>query len=126
MPSIDDWKDVTILVTLSTLPKDPSKAPNLKLVHLISAGTDRLHDTPLWKTDIPITNSSGIHGPQIAEWVIMQILNNSHKNNVMIEWQKQHEWGMYSGLGDIKDGVGQRLGVWGYGAIGRQSKLSLS
>ena len=104
---------------------NPKLAPNLKLVHLISAGVDRLQETPIWKeTDITITNSSGIHSPQIAEWVILQILSHAHKERILIDWQKKHHWGKHTDLGDIQDGVGQRLGVLGYGAIGRQSQFN--
>lgn len=120
----DLLKDVTILVTLFKFPK-PEKAKNIKFVHLVSAGADRLSETPIWKeTDIPITNSSGVHGPQIAEWVILQILSASHKEKLLVEWQKKHIWGSHKALGDIRDGVGQRLGVLGYGAIGRQGTSS--
>ncbi|TVY38000.1 D-2-hydroxyacid dehydrogenase [Lachnellula subtilissima] len=114
-------KDATILVTLFKLPT-PKQAKNLKFIHLFSAGADRLPETPIWKeTDIPFTNSSGVHGPQISEWVILQILSASHKEKVMVEWQKKHIWGNQSELGSVRDGVGQRLGVLGYGAIGRQT-----
>ncbi|KAM3086881.1 hypothetical protein ACMFMG_001002 [Clarireedia jacksonii] len=116
------WRDATILVTLSSLPPTAEKAANLKLIHLFSAGADRLSNTPVWKeTDIPITNSSGVHGPQISEWVIMQILSHAHKEKLMIEWQKKHFWGPHSEMGNVRDFVGQRLGVLGYGAIGRQA-----
>ncbi|KAL3427753.1 d-isomer specific 2-hydroxyacid dehydrogenase [Phlyctema vagabunda] len=118
----DIFHDVTILVTLFTLPPDLNLAPKLKLVHVISAGVDRLQGTPLWKdTDITITNSSGVHGPQIAEWVIMQILTNAHKEKILLEWQRKHIWGKHAALEGVTDGVGQRLGVLGYGAIGRQT-----
>ena len=125
--SIEYWKDATILVTLSTLPSNPKIAPHLKLVHLFSAGADRLPDTPIWKeTDITLTNSSGVHGPQISEWVNLQILNHSHKEKLLLEWQKKHTWGSSSELGWVRDYVGQRLGVLGYGAIGRQSQSTLN
>lgn len=57
------YKDVTILVTLSALPTSPDNAPNLKLVHFISAGTNHISDSPVYEDeDITITTSSGIHG----------------------------------------------------------------
>ncbi|ESZ98927.1 hypothetical protein SBOR_0683 [Sclerotinia borealis F-4128] len=118
----ETWHDATILVTLSSLPPSAEKAKNVKLIHIFSAGTDKLSDTPVWKdTKIPITNSSGVHGPQISEWVIMQILSHSHKEKIMMEWQKKHVWGDFRELGALRDLVGQRLGVLGYGAIGRQT-----
>jgi phosphoglycerate dehydrogenase-like enzyme len=51
----------------------------------------------------------------------MEILTNSHKEKQLIEWQKEHKWGSHQEIGSVRDGVGQRLGVLGYGSIGRQS-----
>jgi phosphoglycerate dehydrogenase-like enzyme len=105
------------------LPPSLDLIKNLKLIHLASAGANHIAESPIWKeTDITLTNSSGVHGPQIAEWAVMQILTNSHKEKLMVEWQKQHKWGKHTEVGFVRDVVGQRLGVLGYGAIGRQSE----
>lgn len=120
--SQDAWEKTTILVTLASFPPNLKIIKNLKLIHLFSAGANQMTKTPVWnETDITITNSSGVHGPQIAEWVIMQILSNSHKEKLLVQWQKEHFWGPHAALGNLRDSVGQRLGVLGYGAIGRQS-----
>ncbi|KAE8453646.1 hypothetical protein EG329_009157 [Mollisiaceae sp. DMI_Dod_QoI] len=120
--SEDAWRKVTILVTLTTLPPNLDIIKNLKLIHLASAGANHIAESPIWKdTDITLTNSSGVHGPQISEWVVMQILTNSHKEKLLVEWQKQHKWGKHTDVGTVRDSVGQRLGVLGYGAIGRQT-----
>jgi phosphoglycerate dehydrogenase-like enzyme len=118
----ESWKKVTIIVTLRTLPPNIHICKNLKLVHLFSAGANQFFDTPLWKeTDILISNSSGVHGPTIAEWVVMQLLSHSHKQKLLYELQRKKEWGNHQDIGFVKDMVGQRLGVLGYGAIGRQT-----
>ncbi|KUJ08075.1 D-isomer-specific 2-hydroxyacid dehydrogenase-like protein [Mollisia scopiformis] len=118
----DLWKDITILVTLFTLPPDPSFVPNLHLIHVLSAGVDRLYSSPFWnETDVALTNSSGVHGPQIAEWVILQILSHSHRQKLLLELQRQHVWGSNKVPREQQDGVGQTFGVLGYGAIGRQA-----
>jgi len=119
------WKDVTILYTLFTFPEKPSDAPNLKVVQLSSAGSNQIQKHPLYTdTDVTITTSSGIHGPQIAEWCIMTALVQSHKYNQLHDLQKEHKWGSKrSGMADyhnVHDMVGKRLGVLGYGSIGRQ------
>ncbi|KAG9248404.1 D-isomer-specific 2-hydroxyacid dehydrogenase-like protein [Calycina marina] len=118
----DYWKEFTIIVTFSTLPSDPKLAPNLNWIHFMSAGTNHIANTPIYKDSlIPLTTSSGIHGPQIAEWVIMQILSNSHNEKVMLQYQREHKWASKAEIGSIRDSVGQRLGVLGYGSIGRQT-----
>jgi phosphoglycerate dehydrogenase-like enzyme len=120
----EDFLEATIIVTLGTLPGNVKLLKNVKLIHLFSAGADRLPETPVWKeTNIPLTNSSGVHGPQIAEWVAMQILTQNHKQKLLLEFQKKHHWATHDEIGWLKDWVGQRLGVLGYGAIGRQGRL---
>ena len=120
---IEQWKEVTILATLSSLP-DPKLVPNLNFIHFFSAGTNHVAETPIYKdTKIPLTTSSGVHGPQIAEWVVLQILGLSHQEKLLLKLQKEHKWGTHGEIGPIRDSVGQRLGVLGYGSIGRQSEF---
>ncbi|KAL1305685.1 hypothetical protein AAFC00_007278 [Neodothiora populina] len=118
------WKDVTVLVTLFTMPPSTSDAPHLELVQLYSAGSNQVANNPIYKeTDIPIATASGVHGPQIAEWVIMTYLVHSHKFKQLYELQKERKWGDKrdeSGINKVRDGVGLRLGILGYGSIGRQ------
>jgi phosphoglycerate dehydrogenase-like enzyme len=117
----EQYREATILCTLKHLPPTLESARNLKFIHFLSAGTDHISDDPIYKnTDIPLTTSSGIHGPMISEWVILQILSAAHKQKMLIEWQNQHVWGNMLKLGPRKDAVGMRFGVLGYGSIGRQ------
>ncbi|OCK84678.1 hypothetical protein K432DRAFT_378327 [Lepidopterella palustris CBS 459.81] len=115
------YKRANILATLSILPPSASEAPNLSLVHIFSAGINNIVNHPIYTdSKIPLTTSSGIHGPQIAEWVIMTTLIQSHKYNDTYEGQKRHDWGNYGAGKGVRDMVGQRVGVLGYGSIGRQ------
>lgn len=118
------YKDVTILFTLSALPHSPEACPNLKLIHISSAGTNHIANSSIYKdTLIPLTTSSGIHGPQIAEWVILTALAHSHRYSLLHTWQREHQWGQSAHtkeLQALRDKAGQRLGVLGYGSIGRQ------
>ncbi|KAI4242077.1 MAG: hypothetical protein L6R42_011112, partial [Xanthoria sp. 1 TBL-2021] len=120
------FQDATFLITLSALPPSSKDCPNLELIHFTSAGTNHIADSPIYtNTKIPLTTSSGIHGPQIAEWVLMTMLTSSHHFALLHKWQNNHRWGQddQSGIGllrNLHDKVGQRLGVLGYGSIGRQ------
>jgi phosphoglycerate dehydrogenase-like enzyme len=116
------WKSATILATVAALPPSADLAPKLKFIHFFSAGTDHISKHPIYThSSIPLTTSSGIHGPMIAEWVILQILTHGHKQKKLLEWQKEKRWGSHAELGALKDNVGSRLGVLGYGSIGRQT-----
>jgi lactate dehydrogenase-like 2-hydroxyacid dehydrogenase len=115
------YAQATILCTLSTLPDAPEKIPNVKFIHFFSAGIDHIASHPIYThSDITLTTSSGIHGPMIAEWVILQILSKSHRQKLLLQWQREHKWGSHGSLPDLKDAVGMRVGVLGYGSIGRQ------
>ena len=126
-PPASIYKDVTILVTLFTLPPHPkTDAPLLDFVQLFSAGSNQVQKHPIYTdTDIAISTSSGIHGPQISEWVIMTALVQAHKYKQLYELQKQRKWGKMgpqdSTYRTVADLVGKRLGVLGYGSIGRQT-----
>ena len=118
------YKDVTILATLSALPPSPEACPKLQLIHFFSAGTNHIATSPIYtETSIPLTTSSGIHGPQIAEWVILTALAHSHHYALLHTCQQNHDWGKAKNLKELqvlRDKAGQRLGVLGYGSIGRQ------
>jgi len=115
------YTSATILVTLGALPP-PHLAKNLKFIHFYSAGINHIQKDPIYtQTDIPLTTSSGVHGPAISEWVVLQILSNGHAQKKLLEWQREHKWGTHSDLRHVRDSVGMRLGVLGYGSIGRQT-----
>lgn len=95
---------------------------SLKLIHTFSAGVDHLLQNPiLQETNIPITTSSGIHGPPIAEWTVMNWLVSSRKYVKGYEAQKSHSWDKSAYGPGLHDQVGKKVGILGYGSIGRQS-----
>ncbi|KAJ5581097.1 D-isomer specific 2-hydroxyacid dehydrogenase NAD-binding [Penicillium hetheringtonii] len=115
------YRKATILATFSHLPK-PEDAQNLKIIHSFSAGLDHLINNPILKEGkIAITSSSGIHGPPIAEWTIMNWIIASRKHFQIYEAQKAHRWDdkdQY--LRGNHDQAGKKVGILGYGSIGRQ------
>jgi phosphoglycerate dehydrogenase-like enzyme len=119
---IELYKDVTVLITLGLFPASPEACPKLKYVHVCSAGADHVVKSVIYhETDIIFTTSSGIHGPQIGEWVIMTMLTQNHHYNALYEQQKEQNWKRWEEVTSVKDYAGQRLGVLGYGSIGRQA-----
>jgi phosphoglycerate dehydrogenase-like enzyme len=108
-------------MTLRPLP-GPGQAPKLKYVHVFSAGTNTLSKTDVFqRPEVVITSSSGSHGPQIAEWVMMTVLAQSHRFEVLKSWQRHSRWGKFDDHFErTRDLVGQRMGILGYGSIGRQ------
>ncbi|KFY59056.1 hypothetical protein V496_05787 [Pseudogymnoascus sp. VKM F-4515 (FW-2607)] len=130
--SEDEWLSATHLATMSYLPPArlvPTIAKTLKFIQLTSAGVNHLAAHPIFtSTSIPITTTSGIHGPPISEWVALQILSDSHLQRTMYKWQAEKRWVRAAGVGsyDFRDSVGRRVGILGYGSIGRQSARVLA
>ncbi|PLB37124.1 D-isomer specific 2-hydroxyacid dehydrogenase family protein [Aspergillus candidus] len=66
-------------------------------------------------------HNSGIHGPPIAEWTLMNWLISSRKFITTYENQKKHHWdSITSYMNGMHDQVGKAVGILGYGSIGRQ------
>ncbi|ROV88732.1 hypothetical protein VMCG_10078 [Cytospora schulzeri] len=112
------FEGVTMLFTYSPVPAD--LVPKLRFVQLTSAGSD------LWQSHaryldsgVKFATTSGSNPPQIAEWVIGQWLKFQHHFSIHDESQKKHYWEP-SLVRQVEDSVGLRVGILGYGAIGRQ------
>ncbi|KAF2253341.1 hypothetical protein BU26DRAFT_515709 [Trematosphaeria pertusa] len=117
----DLCKRASYLATLSWLPLHVSSVPNVKFIQFYSAGTNHVAKHPIYTdSKIPLCSASGVHGPQIAEWVIMMDLVHSHKYTILYDAQKRKEWKQKVGMEGVSDNVGKRVGVLGYGSIGRQ------
>ncbi|KAK7749086.1 hypothetical protein SLS62_008481 [Diatrype stigma] len=119
-PDDVDWARVTILVTGPSLPT-PQAAPRLRLVQLQSAGANYALDKPLFKEKgVVFCTANGVHGPQIAEWVIATYLTFQHRLLHYYEKQKEGYWDRDTHDLDTVDAVSQRVGILGYGSLGRQ------
>lgn len=118
-PSI--YLDVDIIATMIALPDSREMCPRLKYCHTLTAGIDYVAQHPL-SSDPTIrwTYSSGIHGPVMAEWVFMTYLAFEKQNEAYREAQRRRSWKLDFKAMQTRDLVGQRVGILGYGSIGRQ------
>ncbi|KAJ9500553.1 hypothetical protein H2202_003769 [Exophiala xenobiotica] len=121
--SIDDipqeiWDTATIVWGFE-IPKN-ALLPKLRFVQLNSAGADH------WATNrhyqdpnVLFCTSNGAHPPQIAEWVIGSWLSHQHQFRKFSGYMNQGYWEPLF-QSSFQDSQGLRMGVLGYGAIGRQ------
>ena len=113
--------EIEVLYTHST-PFALDLVPNLRWVQVNSAGVDLLYDTPAWQSEIAITNASGIHSVQIAEYVMGMLLSYAHHFPETTRLQTRAHWPAIAERMALstRELRGKTLGILGYGAIGRE------
>lgn len=101
---------------------DVQVTPHLRWVQTSSAGVDQLYNTSLWQSELMITNASGIHAIQIAEYVLTQLLASAHHLSRIVHYQDRSYWARGKDRLNLLplELRGRTLGILGYGAIGRE------
>lgn len=99
--------------------------PNLKWIHLTSAGVDRLPQV-FKDSDVIVTNSSGIHPIPISEHVFAFILMFARGLHISFRTQiEKVGWVRNFQKFNVAELPDQTIGIVGYGTIGREvSKLA--
>lgn len=96
-------------------------ATKLKWLQSPGAGVDWVTRLDrLVNSDIIVTNTSGAHGPSIAEHVFAFLLTFTRRVPRSLEWQSQKHWGREVGYRDAEELNGKTMGVVGFGQIGQQ------
>ena len=99
----------------------PTQAPNLRWVQTHYAGVNNLINLPLWDSSIDITSASGIHAPNMAQYVMTQILGWAHHIPRWVQHQQSGVWAKNRWDTFVPDELrGHTLGIVGYGSIGRE------
>ncbi|KAK4140748.1 uncharacterized protein C8A04DRAFT_14655 [Dichotomopilus funicola] len=112
------YADVTLLAGFWPIPA--AAVPKLRYVQLFSAGADRWIDSDLYKNPkITFCTANGAHAPQIAEWVIGNWLMATHHFLPWAAAQKEAKGTRITNF--ASDSPGLRMGILGYGAIGRHA-----
>ena len=113
---LDVIPDVDILIAGTFNEDILKKAKNLKWVHALAAGVDRLLFPEFLKSDIVLTNSSGVHPIPISEHVFgfmlmfSRRLHESMRNQLQKAWLRPQPHELY----------GKTLGIVGFGSIGER------
>lgn len=117
----DQWEKVEILYTKHLLPT-PEQAPNLRWIQFHYAGVEYALKEPIFqKENLIATTMSGASASQMAEYVVMMLLNLGHHLPDIIDHQKRAEWPKDRwerfSPHELRDST---VGIVGYGSIGRQ------
>ena len=104
-----------IVTGFSMSPAEVDAAANLDLFACVYAGVGHLDLDAFEANEVAVTNASGVHGPNIAEYVLGAIL--SHVRGFRRAWRQQdrHEWRSYP----AREFQGSTVTVVGLGAIGQ-------
>ncbi len=87
--------------------------PSVEWVHSFAAGVEHLLPQ-LGDYQGTVTNSAGLHGEPIAEWVILMLLTHAKQLPLLLEHHRNHEWQSERG----EELGGKTLGIVGAGGIG--------
>jgi phosphoglycerate dehydrogenase-like enzyme len=111
--------DCDVLLT-EQLPMNLARWKKLKLVQLVSAGTDHIaRDHAIWQSSITLCTASGIHGVPMAQFGIGSLLMLVHRRVELLEFQTTRVWPQREKFaGQVLRG--QTAGIIGYGSIGRE------
>lgn len=118
----DIWAKAEVLYTSTAIP-DPALVPQLRWMHVHSAGVDFVLDQPIMQVEgMQITTSSGIHATNIAEYAFMMMLAFGHRLPEMMEHQEAAHWPDERKFITFmpQELRGSTVGIVGYGSIGRE------
>ncbi|MSU47209.1 MAG: D-2-hydroxyacid dehydrogenase [Lacunisphaera sp.] len=119
-----DGSDVDILVT-EPVPRNLEAWGRLRWVQLLSAGSNQLAGHPIRATALPVTTASGTHGVPIAQYVTCAVLMLAHSMPQVLQYKETQKWPNRLALaGRLLRG--QKVGIIGYGSIGRECARQLS
>ena len=113
------WHGVEVLYTTRLMPS-PELAPDLRWVQGHFAGVDHFINHPLLQS-VTLTTASGVHAPNMAEYILMMMLAFAHYLSRMIEHQKAVHWSKerWADFAPVEL-RGSTVGIVGYGSIGRE------
>ncbi len=94
-------------------------AQNVRWVHSLSAGVEKLLFPDLITSHVPVTNARGVFKRSLAEFAVLGMLYHFKKVRRLIESQRQHHWDDFF----VKFLNERVMGVVGYGEIGRECAL---
>jgi phosphoglycerate dehydrogenase-like enzyme len=104
-------------------------ARKLRWVHSAAAGVGSVLKSGIAESDVALTNSAGIHGPPIGEFVVAGILHFMRGFDVAIAQQQRSEWSKAFFVADdspLREVSGSRILIVGTGGLGGEAARRLT
>ncbi len=95
------------------------EAPSLRWVHSISAGVEHLPLARVAERGVLLTNSAGAYATAMAEYALAAMIMLARSLPSWLDGQRQRRW-LEADSFDANVVRGKRLGIVGYGAVGRE------
>jgi len=112
--------DIDVLVCY-TVPREAfHEANRLSWIHIGTAGIDHTVFPELMKSDVLITNASGIHAGPASEFVMAQMLYFAKKFDEFRKFKKTQQWSQWELAAKISLLSRKTIGIIGIGSIGQQ------
>lgn len=116
-------EDAEILIGFAPQLSDTllARMPKLKWIHALTTGVDNIIQSPALRPGVFVSNSKGIHGPQMSELAILLMLSSLRDFPAMLANQAAHKWDPWPqpmlygrrvciiGLGAIAEDLATRL-----------------
>lgn len=130
---VPSFKEVTVLVTFGEDLTDAilEQAPQLKWIHVLSAGVERLPFEQIKERGIRVTNSRGIHAIPMSEHAIWMMLDYVKQAKTYHKAQVERKWArkvkpteltdltvVLLGTGAIASKIAERAEIFGMKRIG--------
>jgi phosphoglycerate dehydrogenase-like enzyme len=106
--------DVAISPTLPWLPQALARVECCEWVHFLSAGVDKIWHMPVDWERFALTKSSGIHGPQISEYVMGALLHFTKGFDRFVHHSRSRRWARFW----LDELTGKTVMILGAGAVG--------
>ena len=108
------WADVLLAQTSALAHRFPARAPDLRMIFLLSAGVDKLQPFSALPAGAVVLNNSGVHSRKAGEYATMALLMLNARVPEMIAQQHAQTWHMLFAP-SIR---GKRVTVLGTGDMG--------
>jgi phosphoglycerate dehydrogenase-like enzyme len=119
----EEIADTDVFIGWSLRPEQFVAARKLRWIHSPAAAVHQLMYPELVQSNVVITNSTGIHGPVVAEHAIALLLGLAKRLPQAMQYQAKHEWSqdqLWHGSPRPREVADSTVLVIGMGGIGRE------
>lgn len=115
--------DTDVFIGSSLRPQQFLAAKKLRWIHSPAAAVHQLMYPELLQSSVVLTNSTGIHGPVVAEHAMAVLLALAKRLPQAMQFQAKHEWSqdqLWHGWPKPREVADATVAVIGMGGIGRE------